>query len=164
MLPAGGVVIAGGLGVIRIYVKSGSSWKSLGAVTGTGYTWTGAKAGTTYTFTIRCVNADNTKATSNYNTTGWSHKYYPTPEITKLESASNGVKITWDAINGTAKYRVYVKSGSSWKKITDTTATSYTWTGAEKGQTYIFTVRCLASDGKTYVSTYNTSGWSYTYN
>ena len=71
--------------------------------------------------------------------------------------------ITWSAVTGTQKYLIYVKSGSSWKKLTDTTATSYTWGGAEKGMTYTFTVRCLAFDGKTYLSNYNTSGWSYTY-
>ena len=148
----------------RIYIKSGNSWKALDAVTGTSYTYADVKAGTTYAFTIRCVDADNKVATSAYNTTGWSHKYYPTPAIAKLESTTSGVKITWNAVDGAAKYRVYVKNANGgWTKLTDTTDTSYTWSGGQLNTSYTFTIRCLADDGKTYVSNYNTSGWSHKY-
>ena len=152
-----------GAGKYRVYVKTTSGWTKLADVTGTSYTWTGAETGKSYTFTIRAMNAEGTAVVSAYNAGGWKYTYSPAPEITKLASASNGVKITWGAVNGAAEYRVFVKSGSSWKTLADVTGTSYTWTGAEKGKTYIFTVRCVSADGKSFTSSYNTSGWSYTY-
>ena len=152
-----------GAGKYRVYVKTSSGWTRVGDSTGTSFTWTGAKAGETYTFTVMAMNAEGTAFVSNYNTTGWSHKYYPTPEITKLESTSAGVKITWGAINGAGKYGVFVKTETGWKGIGTSTGTSFTWTGAEKGKTYTFTVRAMNPADNSYVSSFSTTGWSITH-
>ena len=82
------------------------------------------------------------------------------PEISKVEYTSTGIKITWKAVTGADKYRVFYKANgeSSWHKVCDTTSTSYTWTDAQSSTHYAFTVRCLSSDGKTYTSAYNTTG------
>ena len=40
-----------------------------------------------------------------------------TPKISKAESVYGGVKLTWNKVNGAAKYRVYykaVKAGHEW--------------------------------------------------
>ena len=148
----------------RIYVKTDTGWKKLKDTTGTAFTWTGAELGETYTFTVRCLNADGTAFTTGYNGSGWSHKFSPAPEISKLESVSKGVKITWGDINGAEKYRVFVRnSKGGWSTLGDTAGTSFTWTGAKKGTSYTFTVRCLNADGTAFTSPYNTAGWTYTH-
>ncbi len=48
-----------------------------------------------------------------------------TPKISKVESINGGVKISWRRVNGAEKYRVYVKNGKSWKKLADTTSTTF---------------------------------------
>ena len=80
--------------------------------------------------------------------------------IESLENTSKGVKITWGKVSGAEKYRVFVKSGSKWKKLKDTTSTSYTHTSVESGKTYTYTVRCISSTGKSYKSGYDTVGKS----
>ena len=86
-----------------------------------------------------------------------------TPSIKKLENVNGGIKLTWGKVSGAAKYRVFVKNGSSWVRLTDTTSTSFTWNKAVSGKSYTFTVRCLSKDGKSYTSGYNTAGKSIKY-
>ena len=87
----------------------------------------------------------------------WNQTSHP---LTKLESKENGIQITWDAINGAERYRVYVKSGKSWKVIGTPTENGFLWTGAEEGKTYTFTVRSVDADNTVCTSNYNTTGWS----
>lgn len=78
------------------------------------------------------------------------------PKISKVENTETGVKIRWGKVSGAAKYRVYYKkSGTGWKKITDTKKTSYTWTKAKSGTKYSFSVRTVNSKGK--LSSYSDS-------
>lgn len=85
------------------------------------------------------------------------------PVISSVANAANGVKISWGKITGAAKYRVFYKvAGGKWTKITDTTANTYTWTGAKSGTKYTFTVRCLNASGS-YNSTFDSTGKTITY-
>ena len=150
----------------RIFYKAGSGgWKKIGDTTKTSYTWTKAKSGTKYSFTIRCVTKDGKSYTSDYNTKGsQAITYIAAPKISKVSNTSTGVKVTWGKVTGAEKYRLYYKTGSgSWKKIADTTKTSYTWTKAKSGTKYSFTVRCVSADGKTSVSGYDNTGKAITY-
>ena len=145
----------------RVYYKTTGSWKKLVDTTKTSYTWKKAKAGTKYTFTVRCITSDG-KSASSYNKTGTSYTVpYATPKITKVSGKAGSVKITWGKVSGAAKYRVFYKTADGWKKLTDTTSTSYTWKGAKAGKTYTFTVRCIDKAGKNYTSDYNTKGTKY---
>ncbi len=141
----------------NVYVKSGSSWKKLGETTGTSYTHKDAKSGTTYSYRVRAYDSTR-KYVSAYKSAGDSNKFIAPPVIKSVTNSSNGPKISWDKVSGAVNYRVFVKSGSSWKKLKDTTSTSYTHTSAESGKTYIYTVRCISSTGKSYVSGYYTKG------
>ena len=149
-----------GAGKYRVYVKTSTGWATVGTTTGTNLTYTGAKSGYTYTFTIRALNAAGTAFVSSYNATGWKQTYVAQPSVTKLTNTTSGIKVTWGAVNGAAKYRVFVKTSSGWKAIGTTTGTSLTWTGAKSGYTYTFTVRCLNSAGTAYTSSFNAAGWS----
>ena len=149
----------------RVYYKTDSDgWTKIKDVTDTSYTWTGAESGTNYTFTVRCISSDGKSTTSDYDRTGMSITYIAAPQISDVTNAATGVKITWEAVSGAEKYRVFYKTDSgSWTKIKDVTKTSYTWTGAESGTEYTFTVRCVSNDGKSYISSYDKTGMSITY-
>ena len=87
-----------------------------------------------------------------------------TPNLTKIENASNGIKITWGKVTGAQSYNVYRKTYSNgkwsgWSRIKyGVTGTSYTDTTAKSGVTYTYTVRAKNAAG---LSSYNTTGLKY---
>ena len=86
------------------------------------------------------------------------------PAIKKAESTTEGVKISWYAVNGAENYRLFYKvAGGKWTKIIDTADTEYLWTEAVSGTKYTFTVRCVSTDGSTYTSYFDTTGKTITY-
>lgn len=145
----------------RVFYKANgeSTWHKAGDTTSTSYTWTGAVCGKDYSFTVRCITKDAKAYTSGYNTVGLSIKYLTAPVMTSVTADTDKTIIKWNKVNGAEKYRIYYKTGSGdWTKIADTTATSYTFTGAGIGKDYTFTVRCVSSDGTRFVSAYNSKG------
>ena len=89
-------------------------------------------------------------------------KTLQTPSISKLENTSGGIKISWNKVSGAYGYRVYQKTSNGWKRIKDTTATSYTDSAVSVNQTKTYTMRCVDKNGNT-VSGYNSKGWSKKY-
>ncbi len=80
------------------------------------------------------------------------------PKLSKIENTTSGVKITWGKVSGADSYAVYRKTkGGSWKKLKDTTSTSYTDKIAKSGTTYYYTVRAENEAG---LSSYNSTGLS----
>ncbi|MGN1316615.1 MAG: leucine-rich repeat protein [Acutalibacteraceae bacterium] len=85
------------------------------------------------------------------------------PKLTKVESTSSGVKVTWGKTSGADSYIVYRKSysdgkWSGWNAIkpdVSGSATSYTDTTAKSGVYYIYTVRGVNEAGK---GSYDSSG------
>ena len=87
-----------------------------------------------------------------------------TPSLSSAYVNNAGTVIKWNKVSGAVKYRVYYKVGNSrWRKIADTTSTSYTWSGAKTGTRYTFTVRCISSNGKAYTSGFDAVGKSIYY-
>ena len=147
----------------KLMVKTDSGWNTIWNTVKTSYTWTGAESGKTYTFAIRCTTADGKTFTSAFDSAGETIKYVALPAIANLESTKDGIKITWNKVAGAEKYKLVVKTDSGWKTIWNTVNNSYVWTGAEKGKTYTFSIRCMTADGKTYTSAFNSAGWTHTY-
>lgn len=149
----------------RVYYKVGSgAWTKIAETTSTSYTWTGAKSATKYTFTVRCISSDNKSFTSDFDHTGIAITYIEAPQLTSVDAVASGIRITWNKSAGADQYRLYYKAGSgSWTKITDTTSTAYTWTGAKTGTKYSFTVRCISSDGSMHTSSFDSKGLGITY-
>lgn len=149
--------VKGAAGYRIYYCPKGGSWSALDSTTGTSYLWTGAKNNTTYYFTVRCLN-------SNWSVCSESSAcktvpFFTAPKISSMSNASKGVKVSWNGVTGAVKYRFYARpKGGSWKKIADTTAKSYTYTGVKSGATYEFTVRVLNSKSET-VSAYRTGSF-----
>lgn len=147
----------------RLYYKPASGgWKRFKDTTATSFTDSGVVPNKTETYTIRCIDK-NGKTVSGFNSKGWSKKYTATtPKITKLTNTSKGVSVTWNKIAGVYGYRLYQKTSNGWKRIKDTTATSYTDSAVSANQTKTYTIRCIDKNGKT-VSGYNSKGWSKKY-
>ncbi len=73
-----------------------------------------------------------------------------------LDDRNGTMTITWDAVPGAEKYRVFRREygDSSWTQLTDTTATSYTDHLWNESKVYYYTVRCVSADGAEYMSDY----------
>lgn len=147
----------------RLYYKPASGgWKRFKDTTATSFTDSGVVPNKTETYTIRCIDK-NGNTISGFNSTGWSKKYTPVaPTITRLSNSSKGVSVTWNKIAGVYGYRIYQKTSNGWKRIKDTTATSYTDSAVSANQTKTYTIRCIDKNGKT-VSGFNSKGWSKKY-
>ena len=146
----------------RIYQKTSNSWKRIKDTTATSFTDSAVSANQTKTYTIRCIDK-NGKTVSGFNSKGWSKKYTPVaPTISKLENTTGGIKLSWNKITGVYGYRVYQKTSNGWKRIKDTTATSFTDSAVSGNQTKTYTIRCIDKNGKT-VSGFNSKGWSKKY-
>ena len=154
--------IAGVYGYRLYYKTSSGGWKRFKDTTATSFTDSGVSPNRTETYTIRCIDK-NGNTVSGFESKGWSHCYTAVaPKITKLTNTPKGVSVTWGKVAGVYGYRLYRKyDGGSWTKVKDTTAASYTDSGAKKGKKVTYTLRCIDKNGKT-ISGYNATGWSIT--
>ncbi len=154
-----------GAEIYRVYYKSSDGWTKIGETSSNTFVHPNVSSGATFTYTVRCMNAKMTEFTSDFYSAGWTYTYnMDTPQITKLESLTSGVKITWNKVPNATKYRVYYKnSNGNWVKMTTTAATSYLDTDVRKGTAYTYTVRCISADESHFTSAYNNSGWRYVY-
>ena len=146
----------------RVFRKTGSGgWKTLADVTSGSYTDKTVESGSTYKYTVRCLDSEG-----NYLSDSASYKtasYYSAPVLGTISNVYGGVKITWEGMSGVAKYRVFRKTeGTSWKKVGDTTSTSYTDKTAASGTEYTYTVRCLDASGN-YTSMHDSTGKTIKY-
>ncbi len=149
----------------RVYRKvAGGSWTRLGDVKTTTFVDEKAESGVTYSYTVKCMSDDGTKALSSYDKNGVSVTYIAAPVIKTLTNNISGVKVTWEAVVGAGKYRVYRKTaGGSWGKVADVNTNSFVDSTAVSGTGYIYTVRCMSEDGKNFISAYDTVGKSIFY-
>ena len=146
----------------RLYRKTSSGWKRFKDTTATSFTDSAVSVNQTKTYTIRCIDGSG-KTISGYNSKGWSKKYTPVaPTISKLENTTSGIKLTWNKITGVYGYRVYQKTSNGWKRIKDTTSTSFTDSAVSANQTKTYTIRCIDKKGNT-ISGFNSKGWSKKY-
>ena len=146
----------------RLYQKTSNSWKRIKDTTSTSFTDSAVSANQTKTYTIRCIDSSG-KTISGFNSKGWSKKYTPVaPTISKHENTTGGIKLSWNKITGVYGYRVYQKTSNGWKRIKDTTSTSFTDSAVSANQTKTYTIRCIDKKGKT-ISGFNSKGWSKKY-
>lgn len=147
----------------EVYRKIGSNgtYEKITTTTSTSYTHSGAKAGKTYYYKVKAINEDSTNATSEYsNAVSRACDLAKPTNIKVVNVASSGKpNVTWDAVSGADKYYVYRKIGSSgtFEKITTTTSTSYTHSGAKAGKTYYYKVMAVDADNSNANSTYSST-------
>lgn len=70
------------------------------------------------------------------------------PAVTAIAPTVTGLKLTWNAFPGAAKYQVFLrKEAGGWKKIGETTATSYLHKKLTNNTVYTYTVRAVNKKG-----------------
>lgn len=146
----------------RVFRKNNGKWATLGTVATTYYDDKNVVSGKTYSYTVRCMDANGKNFTSDYVSTGWDHTYYSYPPITAFESAQSGLKLSWNALDGVASYRVYRKNNGKWTSVGVVKTNSFTDKNVESGTQYTYTVRCQDVRGAL-ISAYNTTGYSAYY-
>ena len=134
----------------RVFYNSRNGWKKLTDTTSTSVIDADVRSGATYTYTVRCLSKDGKSYTSDF-LDGRSVTFLTAPKF-NVANATDGVRISWSAVPGAAKYRVFYITRNGWKKLTDTTSTSVLDTVVRSGATYTYTVRSLSKDGKSYTS------------
>ena len=147
----------------RVFLRTDTGWKKVADTEDTTYTDTTVVSGTKYKYTVRCISANGKTYTSNYDSAGKSITYVATPRITTATNTVDGVKLSWDRVEGAVRYRVFLRTETGWKKVGDTADTTYTDTTVVSGTKYKYTVRCINSDGSKYTSAYDASGKSITF-
>ena len=146
----------------RIFRQAeGGSWKKLADVSTTTYTDTTGVGGTNYTYAIRCLSSDG-KLLSPLDKKKLASITYPAGELVSpmptLTSVNDGIEIGWAAVSGSPNYRIFRKvEGGSWKKLADVSTTTFTDTTGTEGKTYTFAIRCLAADGTTLLSKFDST-------
>ena len=159
---------AAGAKTYKVYRKdtTNTKWKALtSSATGASYTDKTAKAGVTYTYTVRGIAADGKTLSPSYDKTGVSAAAAPANvTLGSAKAVNSGIQVTWQKAEDAAKYRVYRKDAANtrWKTIATVSGTSYTDKTAKIGTKYTYTVRGIASDGKTLSPGYDKTGVSAT--
>ena len=85
--------------------------------------------------------------------------------LVSAKAVSGGIQVTWKEAAGAATYKVYRKDAANpdWTALTTTaTGTSYVDKTAKAGVKYTYTVRGVASDGKTLSPSHDKTGVSAT--
>ena len=103
------------------------------------------------------VQKESTTATSSTQATTPQKADYP--KITGFANTADGTKISWSKYAGAAKYRLFIYNGTMWKRVGDSTTTSYTHTKLKNGTTYLYTVRAMDKNNN-FISGYYTQGYS----
>ena len=112
------------------------------------WTDTTAKAGTTYYYKVKACGS-NGAADSAYSAIVSRTCDLARPVVTTSNVASSGkIKLSWDAIDGAAKYQVYraTSKNGEYTSVKTTTGTSYTNTSAVAGKTYYYKVVAVHSN------------------
>ncbi|MDO4623534.1 MAG: leucine-rich repeat protein [Eubacteriales bacterium] len=135
----------------RIFYKKGSEpWQKYDDVLTTSTlceaTITGLTSGEQYTFTVQGLTSDGQTP---MDETGISIQYLETPDqpiITESACTASGITVSWEAVKGAARYKVFYhdQNNDTWINAGDTTDTCYTVTGLEQGKTYTLSVQSIS--------------------
>ncbi len=130
--------------VYRATSQNGT-YKKLATVSSTSLTNSSAEAGKTYYYKVRSVGVDGTR--SDFSNIVSSRCDLPRPVVTLTNIASSGkIKVSWDAIDGAVKYKVYYSTDKeNWTLLKTTTGTNLTHSSTEAGKLYYYKVMAIAS-------------------
>ena len=160
---------AEGAKTYTVYRKAAgtNSWAIIARnVTGTSYTDTPAAVGS-YTYTVRGVAPDGRTMSKGYDRTGVTAAMtaaVATPAdvtMTAAKAATGSITVMWEAAENAKTYVVYRKPAgtNNWAIIArNVTGTSYTDSTVSAGESYTYTARGVASDGKTMSRSYDHDG------
>ena len=135
-----------------------TSWKNMGTLKNTVFAWTDTSAvsGTLYRYTVRAVNG----ASQSSFTASKTLMFLAQPNVT-FANASNGIKVSWNKVDGATQYIVYsatynakTKKWSGWTNRGKVTATTWTDKTVKSGTYYKYTVKAVnGSYASTFMAT-----------
>ncbi|MBO7179229.1 MAG: hypothetical protein J6V78_02705 [Clostridia bacterium] len=137
---------ASGAESYKVYRKASTekNWSIIANVTATSYLDKTAKTGVKYTYTVR---GENVLGLGAFDSKGVSETYVASPSVA-IANATNGIKVSWSTVSGSAGYTVYRSqySGgkwSGWKNMGTAKPDKSSWTdkSVASGITYRYTVR-----------------------
>ncbi len=133
------------------------------SVSGTSYTDKSVTAGIPYTYTVRGVASDGKTMSAGYDTVGKTATVPAVPANVTMKSAAvsgSSIVVTWEAAANAKTYTIYRKTKSTnWTVlVSGVSGTSYTDKSVTAGEPYTYTVRGVASDGKTMSKGYDGTG------
>ncbi|MCR5664306.1 MAG: leucine-rich repeat protein [Oscillospiraceae bacterium] len=127
-------------------------------------TWidTRAKSSNRYTYTVVCVDSNNRYCSA--QGAPRTCTYIAMAKITEIKGTDEGVSLIWEKPAGAKNFRVFrkVDGEDKWTALTDVLGNEYLDTTAEVGVKYWYTVRAITMDGRMYINSYNSYGWSVT--
>ena len=149
--------------VYRIVDSTVEDYTLLGTTKSATYTDKTAKVGTTYTFAVKAVNANGESMTSSSCAGKLTTTAPANVTLTGAKAVNGGIQVTWQKAANAATYNVYrMGPGDTFWKVVSVkqSGTSYTDKNVTAGNTYKYTVRGVASDGKTLSPGFNNTGVS----
>ena len=131
----------------NVFVKDGTSWKSLGMTgTNTTYTATGLTNGTAYTFAVRAYANGKWSEMSDSVSATPKAPAASAPTNVKASAGDSKVTLTWDAVPGATNYAVFLRKGTEWLKIGASGAgTTFTSRGLANGGKYFYMVKAYVN-------------------
>ena len=146
----------------KLYEKrDAGAWQEILKLRGTSCTRTKLRENSRYQYAVRCVSADGNTLLS-YFCGSRTIKYLSPPNILTFKNSKQGATLSWSAVRGAAKYRVFVKKNGQWTSIGTTEKREFTHKKIKSGTTYTYTVRAYNASGEP-VTGYNSSGRANTY-
>lgn len=119
------------------------SYTCKGSVTELSYEDTSAAGGKTYYYKVIAVGDKGNSAYSAYQK---ALGKCSAPQLKVSSNSADKPVLKWGKVTGAKKYEIqYSTDGKTFKKLTTTTKTSYTHTGAKGGSSYVYKVRALGS-------------------
>ncbi len=121
--------------------KGDKKWTKIADTKLTYYDDNTVKSSVEYSYLIK-VDDDTDTLTSSYT------RFMGTPKIQSATQTKTGIKLNWNKIDGTTKYRVYRRTQQGdWIKLADVTGTTYTDNKAKSNVKYYYTVRAFGKTG-----------------
>ncbi len=134
--------VAGATGY-KVYQMINGKWVAVATTTGTTKTISGLKAGTKYSFAVKAGTKSGGKVVwaKGYTSIATATKAVKISKITSTQTTSS-INLTWAKSVGATGYRIYYKSGNTWKiAVKATAATSHNFKNLKAGTKFTFAVR-----------------------
>lgn len=133
---------------VYLATSADGEYKHTATMVGTGVTHNSAKVGETYFYKICAVNADGTVSEDSNVVSATCE--LGKPQLKASNVASTGKpKVTWKAVDGAVKYKVYLATSADgeYKNTTTVTGTKVNHTSAKVGVTYYYKIEAIGADG-----------------
>ncbi len=139
-----------GANTYKIYRSTdGKTFSYYGKTTKTSYTNSSVTSGKTYYYKVKAIKTSKTKSWVSSYSTIKSVKVLKAPAIS-ISTTGGKVKLSWKAVSGASKYKIYRSTdGSSYKSYSTTINTSYVNSSVTSGKKYYYKVKSVNSAGGT---------------